>query len=149
VQGDELLAHLRRRVPEYMLPAAFVVLDALPINENGKLDRRRLPRAAGQQLAVGDHAAPRTSTEKAIAAMWCELLELPTVGVNDSFFDLGGHSMLAVKIVSTIKERFSIELAGAALFHAPTIATLAHVVDALLAMPQPRGAASDHEVIEL
>jgi amino acid adenylation domain-containing protein len=145
----DLLAHLRLRLPDYMVPAAFVFLDKLPINENGKLDRRRLPAPGAISAASHDPVAPRTATEQALAAIWQEVLELSYVGVDDSFFDLGGHSMLAVKIAMRSRETFGIDLPVAALFHAPTVAKLAEAIDARKLTSQPRAASADREVIEL
>ena len=145
----DLLAHLRSRLPDYMVPAAFVFMDALPINENGKLDRRRLPAAAAAPVASDDPVLPRTPTEHALAQIWKETLELSFVSVHDSFFDLGGHSMIAVKIAMRSRETFDIDLPVAALFRAPTVAKLAEAIDAMKITARPRVAAADREVIEL
>jgi hypothetical protein len=146
----DLLAYLRTRLPDYMVPAAFVFLDALPINENGKLDRRRLPAPSSVSAAVThDPVGPRTPTEQTLARIWQEVLELSYVGVHDSFFDLGGHSMLAVKIAMRSREAFCIDLPVAVLFHAPTVAKLAEAIDARKLTARPRAASADREVIEL
>jgi amino acid adenylation domain-containing protein len=145
----DLLTHLRTRLPDYMVPAAFVFLDKLPINENGKLDRRRLPAPGSVSAVSHDPVPPRTPTEEALAAIWQEALELSFVGVHDSFFDLGGHSILAVKIARRSREAFGIDLPVAALFHAPTVAKLAEAIDALKLTARPRAASTDREVIEL
>ena len=145
----DLLAHLRTRLPDYMVPAAFVFLDALPINENGKLDRRRLPAPGAAPQVPHEAVGPRTPTEEALAAIWQEALELSYVGIHDSFFDLGGHSMLAVKIARRSREAFGIDLPVAALFRAPTVAKLAEAIDALKVTTRPRAASADREVIEL
>jgi amino acid adenylation domain-containing protein len=146
----ELREHLRDRLPEYMIPAGFCVIDELPINENGKLDRRRLPSIEARPAPSSEPIAPRTATEIALAEIWRSALDLPSLGVADNFFDVGGHSMLAVKIVSRTRERFGIELPVAALFHAPTIAKLAAVVDGLTVTlaSAPRTTAA-RDVIEL
>ena len=145
----DLLAHLRSRLPDYMVPAAFVFLDRLPINENGKLDRKRLPAPGTVSPLPHDTVGPRTPTEQALAAIWQDALELSYVGVHDSFFDLGGHSMLAVQIVRRSREAFGVELPVAALFHAPTVAKLAEAIDGLSVAARPRSASADREVIEL
>ena len=145
----DLLAHLRARLPDYMVPAAFVFLDGLPINENGKLERRRLPAPGTVSAVAHDPVAPRTPTEQALAGIWQEALELSYVGIHDSFFDLGGHSLLAVKIARRSSETFGIDLPVAALFHAPTVAKLAEAIDALKLTARPRAASADREVIEL
>jgi len=119
---EDLRGALRQRLPEYMVPAAFVVLDALPLTANGKLDRRALP--APDAAARGPVVAPRTATEEAIAAAWREVLGLPAVGVEDSFFDLGGHSLLIVQVHRLLAAQFP-ELAVVDLFRYPTISALA------------------------
>src|SRR5205823_10841456 len=141
--------HMRSRIPDYMVPNAFVFLDALPLNGNGKIDRGRLP-AADTERAHAARTAPRTATEHALAEIWREVLDVPDVASDDSFFDLGGHSMLAVRIVSRLRARFGIDLSIAALFHAPTVAGLAELVDARAGRTVPRSDPSaTREVIEL
>jgi amino acid adenylation domain-containing protein len=128
--GEDLAApalrsFLLEQLPEYMLPSAFVMLDALPLTTNGKVDRRALPPPDESSLAQGaDYVAPRTPTEEQLAAIWAELLGLPRVGVNDNFFALGGHSLLAVRVLLRVQERFQVELPLSTLFEAPTIAQL-------------------------
>ncbi|HEV3052502.1 MAG TPA: amino acid adenylation domain-containing protein, partial [Longimicrobium sp.] len=97
VEAEELREHLRKSVPEYMVPAAFVVLEALPLSPNGKLDRRALP---APELVSGEtgYVAPRLPLEAALAGIWAEVLGRARVGVNENFFDLGGHSLLLVKV---------------------------------------------------
>src|SRR5262249_4255915 len=122
---DELRASLRRRLPEPMIPAAFVVLAALPLTASGKLDRRALPAPLSHTTAAaGPRVAPRTPVEAVIAAVWREVLSLPAVGVEESFFDLGGHSLLATRVVSRLRTALGVEIPVRALFEAPTIAGL-------------------------
>ena len=145
-----LREHLRDRLPEYMIPAGFAVIDALPLNENGKLDRRRLPSIDARTPPSSDPIAPRTTTEAALAEIWRSALELPGLSVADNFFDVGGHSMLAVKIVSRAREHFGVELPIATLFHAPTIAKFAAVIDGLtLTLASAPGTTTARDVIEL
>jgi hypothetical protein len=122
VKVDELRGFLRGRLPEYMVPSSFVVLDALPLTANGKLDRRALPdpQAAGAVAAV----LPRNETEEVIAAAWREVLGVESVGVEDSFFDLGGHSLLVVQVHRRLAPHFP-GLAVVDLFVYPTISALA------------------------
>ncbi|HEV3049322.1 MAG TPA: amino acid adenylation domain-containing protein, partial [Longimicrobium sp.] len=125
---DALRAHLRRSLPEYMVPSAFVFLKALPLTPNGKLDRQALP--APEYAADADrYVAPRTPVEEVLAGIWAEVLRLDRVGVEESFFDLGGHSLLATRVVSRVRDVFAIELPLRALFEGPTVAELAGRVE--------------------
>ncbi|HEY0022717.1 MAG TPA: non-ribosomal peptide synthase/polyketide synthase [Longimicrobium sp.] len=127
VEADALREHLRRSLPEYMVPAAFVVLDALPLTPNGKLDRHALP-APDYAAGADRYVAPRTPAEEALAEIWAEVLGLDRVGVQESFFDLGGHSLLATRVVSRVRKRFGVELPLRALFEHRTVEELARVV---------------------
>ena len=129
--ADALRALLRQRLPEYMVPSAFVILEALPLMPNGKVDRRALPDP--QQAAQGDRerVPPRTPTEKALAALWSELLGVEQVGAEDNFFDLGGHSLLATQLVSRVQETMHVELPVRALFESPALSQLAQQIDTL------------------
>ncbi|MFH9754822.1 amino acid adenylation domain-containing protein [Streptomyces griseus] len=95
---------LRRTLPDYMVPAAFVTLDALPLTPNGKLDRRALPAPQARRTG-GTMAAPETATQQVLAEIWAEILNLPEVGVDDDFFDLGGHSLLATQVIARARKR--------------------------------------------
>ncbi|MEW5926813.1 MAG: amino acid adenylation domain-containing protein [Gemmatimonadota bacterium] len=127
--ADALRAHLRERLPAYMLPAAFVVLDALPLTPSGKLDRRALP--APDFAAAERYAAPATPVEEVLAGIWAEILRADRVGVRETFFELGGHSLLAIRVVSRVRDALGVELPLRALFEAPTVAELAARVEAL------------------
>jgi amino acid adenylation domain-containing protein len=126
-----LRAHLSERLPEYMVPAAFVRLDALPVTPNGKLDRKALPAPDADAFAARAYEAPLGETEEALAAIWSELLGLERVGRCDDFFALGGHSLRAVRAVSRIRDVFAVELPLRALFEGPTVAELAGRVEEL------------------
>jgi amino acid adenylation domain-containing protein len=128
VEADALRAHLRQSLPEYMVPGAFVALDALPLTANGKLDRKALP-APELASAEDRYVAPRTPVEEVLAGIWAEVLRLERVGVTESFFDLGGHSLLATRLVSRVRVVFGVELALRALFEGPTVAELAKAVE--------------------
>ncbi|HEY0022712.1 MAG TPA: non-ribosomal peptide synthase/polyketide synthase [Longimicrobium sp.] len=128
VEAEELREHLRRSLPEYMVPAAFVVLDALPLTPNGKLDRKALP-APDYAAQADQYLAPRTPAEEVLAGIWAEVLRLEQVGVTESFFELGGHSLLATRVVSAVREAFGVELPLRALFEGPTVAELAGRVE--------------------
>ncbi|MET0400464.1 MAG: amino acid adenylation domain-containing protein [Longimicrobiaceae bacterium] len=124
----ELRAALRAELPGYMVPAAFVVLDAFPLTRSGKTDRRALP-APGAAARAGDepaaHAAPRSDVERAIAAAWQEVLGVDAVGLDDNFFDLGGHSLLLARLRSRLAGRFPGEVSVVVLFRYPTVRSLA------------------------
>ncbi|HEX8185042.1 MAG TPA: non-ribosomal peptide synthetase, partial [Blastocatellia bacterium] len=118
----ELRDFLGEKLPEYMLPSAFVVLESLPLTRNLKLDRCALPapEQARPELA-GYFVAPRTPLEETLAEIWCEVLGIDKVGVYDNFFDLGGHSLLMTQLASRIRDTFQLELPLRILFDAPTI----------------------------
>ncbi|RKH67424.1 non-ribosomal peptide synthetase [Corallococcus interemptor] len=146
--GSGLRAALKEALPEYMVPSAVVVLAALPLTTNGKVDRKALP---APDLAGGDpreYVAPRTDTEQRLAGLWQELLGVSRVGATDHFFDLGGHSLLATQALSRIRQTFSVELPLRRLFETPTLDAVARLIDEALAgkgqpAPAPRKA---HEV---
>ncbi|HEX7241984.1 MAG TPA: amino acid adenylation domain-containing protein, partial [Longimicrobiaceae bacterium] len=129
-RADELAAYLGVRLPAYMVPSAFVVLEALPLTPNGKVDRAALPALGAG--AEEEYTAPRTRTEERLAAVWSEVLGVERVGVHDDFFRLGGHSLLALRVVSRARLALGVEIPVRALFEAPTLAGLAARADALL-----------------
>jgi amino acid adenylation domain-containing protein len=118
-----LRGYIKERLPEYMVPAAIVIMGELPLTHNGKIDRRALPLPEyGNKRPVGD--APRNPVEEIVAGIWCQILKLDHAGVHDSFFDLGGHSLLATQVISRIRRTFQVELSLTVLFENPTIAAL-------------------------
>ncbi|OHD31501.1 MAG: hypothetical protein A2004_13200 [Spirochaetes bacterium GWC1_61_12] len=121
----ELRSQLAERLPEYMVPAAFVFLTALPLNANGKLDRSALPVPQAGAFAQRRFEAPQGEIELGLAAMWSELLGVDPVGRHDNFFELGGHSLLSVKLCLRANQRFDIDLALTSVFKFPTLAALA------------------------
>jgi amino acid adenylation domain-containing protein len=124
----ELRAFLAERLPDYMIPSAFVWLETLPMTHTGKLDRRALPEPPAE--ASAESAAPRTPVEELLAGIWLELLgEAKPIGVHDNFFDLGGHSLLATRVLSRIRGALGVEVPLRALFEGPTIAGLAEAVE--------------------
>jgi amino acid adenylation domain-containing protein/FkbM family methyltransferase len=127
-----LRKQLKARLPQYMVPAAFVLMEKFPLTSNGKIDRKAFPAFAGAKSATYSAvAAPQTETEKELAAIWMDLLSLEQVGVNDDFFDLGGHSLLAIRAVSRIRDKFEVNLALRNLLETPTLEALARVIDGL------------------
>jgi amino acid adenylation domain-containing protein len=129
--AEDVLAFLRRRLPEHMIPAALMELPELPINANGKLDREALPAPAGDRLdRRGQLVAPRDPVEEILAGIWSRLLEVPEVGVFDSFFELGGHSLLATQLISRVRSTFQVQVPLRALFEDPTVSGLARAVEA-------------------
>lgn len=131
VTSNDLRGQLREKLPDYMLPAFFVMLNELPITDNGKIDRRALPAPAPAEVE-DDPATPRTPTEELLSNIWTEILSLRRVGLHDNFFELGGHSLLATQVVSRVRETFSVELPLRTLFESPTIAELAPSVESSL-----------------
>ena len=125
----ELRDFLKERLPEYMLPSAFVTLAALPLNASGKVDRRALPAPEFEHGELARiYVAPRTPVEAELAQLWAQILGIQQVGIQDSFFDLGGHSLLATQIVSRVRETYKIELPLRELFETPTVAGLASLI---------------------
>jgi len=126
---EAMRAHLRRSLPEYMVPAAFVALERLPLTPNGKLDVTALP--APERGAADRHVAPRTPVEEMLAGIWAEVLRLERVGAEDGFFERGGHSLLAMRVLSRVRELFGVELPVRAIFEGPTVAEVARHVEEL------------------
>ncbi|RKH08371.1 non-ribosomal peptide synthetase [Corallococcus sp. CA053C] len=130
LDGAHLREGLRRTLPEYMVPAAFVVLDALPLNPNGKVDRKALPAPVIERTSPRPYEAPRTPTETLLAGLWQQVLGVERAGITDHFFELGGHSLLATQVVSRLRASLHVELPLNAFFDAPTLEALAARVDA-------------------
>ena len=128
-QIRQLRTFLKEKLPEYMIPSTFVVMEALPLTPNGKVDRRALPEP-NQTRSVWQEAfvAPRTSVEEHLAQIWSQILDIEQVGVHDNFFELGGHSLLTAQLLFQVRETFQVELPLLSLFAAPTVALLAEAV---------------------
>jgi amino acid adenylation domain-containing protein len=127
--ASDLRNHLKRRLPEYMLPSVFVTLDSMPLSETGKIDRESLPAPEQSRPALEQsYAAPVTALENVLAGIFGEVLKIEHVGVCDNFFELGGHSLLATRVVSKIRQIFAIELPVRKLFEEPTVSGLASVI---------------------
>jgi amino acid adenylation domain-containing protein len=126
---NDLRSFLKERLPEYMVPAAFVLLDALPLTANGKLDRRALPTPDGERPVEGTFVAANTPLEEMVAGIWVQILGLEQVGIHDNFFELGGHSLLATQAISHVRQTFQVEIPLRRLFEAPTVAELAKQIE--------------------
>ncbi len=131
--APELRSLLAGRLPDYMVPAAFVLLDALPLSPNGKVDRAALERLDLPRETGGAGAAPATPLEAALAEIFGEVLGLAAVGADDDFFSLGGHSLLATRVLSRVRRGFGVALQPRALFDAPSVTALARLVEAAMA----------------
>src|SRR5262245_61370915 len=134
----ELKSYLSERLPEYMVPVAIVELKGLPLTANGKVDRKALPEPVmGEELDEGEEA--RTAVEEIIAGIWAEVLRVERVGVNRNFFDLGGHSLAATRVIARVREVLGAEVAVRAIFETPTVAGLAEAVEKARGMGVERG----------
>ena len=125
-----LVQSLKRTLPGYMVPSAFVLLEKFPLTPNGKLDRKAFPRPEGKRPNLAqEFIAPRTAVEKQLASLWCDLLQLEEVGIDDTFFDLGGNSLAAVRMVSQYQARYGHEIPAVKVFQHPSIAKLASFLE--------------------
>jgi amino acid adenylation domain-containing protein len=132
VKGQDFHLHLKQKLPEYMLPAHYVFMDALPLTPNGKVDRKALPAPTREDASADEgYAAPRTETELALARIWAGLLGIERIGIHDDVFDLGAHSLLAMRAVTQIRQQFDVNLQLRNLFEQPTPAGLAQMIDAM------------------
>ena len=149
VTGTELRNHLAQHLPEYMLPAAVTVLKVLPLTRTGKIDRKLLAERQVDRSLKTEYVAPRSVTEEAVVEILRNLLKVDLIGIDDLFFDLGGNSILALQVVSRLREQFRIRLPQHSLFKYPTASSLAFEIERLKALPsseqqltiqpQPRG----------
>ena len=130
LSAEQLREHAAGSLPQYMVPAAFVHLESMPLTPNGKLDRRALPAPQGDAFASREYQPPQGEIESTLARLWCELLKLERVGRHDNFFELGGHSLLAVQLVSRIRKVLNVEVALSELFTHPELAALATRLEA-------------------
>jgi amino acid adenylation domain-containing protein len=138
VDTGALRTALKRRLPDYMVPAAFVELPELPLSPSGKLDRRALPAPVRGRDADSPYAAPGTATEIMVAGIWAEVLDVPRVGLDDDFFDLGGHSLLAIQVVAKLRRAAGAGLSIMDLFKNRTVRELARLIDVPLDERGPR-----------
>src|SRR6185369_9960922 len=145
---SDLRSHLKERLPDYMIPSAFVYLDALPLTSHGKLDRRALPAPDAERPELGEvFIAPQTPAEKSLANIWTKLLGVNRIGINDNYFELGGDSLLATQLVSQVRSVFEVEIPLVELFRHPTLAELAALIEE--AMIEQMEDISDEEAEQL
>jgi len=129
ISATDLRSYVRIKLPDYMVPARFIFLDALPVSPNGKIDRKALPVPGRLRPELDTpFVAGRTPLEKNLAQIWGEVLELDQIGIHDNFLDLGGNSLAATRIVSRVIAGFQIETSLPSLFHSPTVAEMAEVL---------------------
>ncbi len=134
-KAEELRSFLSAELPDYMVPADFVLLEKMPLTPNGKVDRRALPDPEQSRMASAtSYVAPRNAAEESVAAIWREVLGLERVGVTDNFFELGGHSLLGTQVISRVRNTFQVELQLRILFESPSVAGMAEAI----AKYQPR-----------
>ena len=133
VNAKDLRLFLKKKLPDYMVPSAFFVMDDMPLTSNGKLDRKALLANQDLDRCSAEFTAPQTDTEKKLAKVWVDILNISRVGIYDNFFELGGHSLLATKLASTIKESFSIDIDLPTLFKMSSLKDLAAYIDVSVA----------------
>ena len=135
ISAHELRSYLQQKLPEYLVPSSFIVLESLPLTPNGKVDHEALPEPDNCLAEAQAYTAPRNAVEEIIAGIWSKILGAKQIGVHDNFFDLGGHSLKATQVVSRLRKAFRSEIPLRHLFEFPTIAELAAVIDSLKKNP--------------
>jgi len=135
LEEEELKADLRTKLPPYMVPHQLLVIDHLPLTARGKLDRKALLQQATQQTQNGHDTAPQTPTQEILHDIWCEVLQRETVSIDDHFFDIGGHSLSATRVMSRIRNKLALELPFESLFDHPSIRTLGDQIDQQIEKP--------------
>jgi hypothetical protein len=126
---DSLRDYIKKRIPDYMIPSAFVFVDSWPLNSSGKIDREKLP-SPNDSTGKADYIAPRTPIEKRLAEIWVEILHVKQVGSDDNFFHLGGHSLLGTQLISRVREAFEVDLPLKELFTGnPTLTGLSLAIE--------------------
>ncbi|MFK8185398.1 MAG: amino acid adenylation domain-containing protein [Phormidesmis sp.] len=138
---QELRAFLQAKLPDYMVPSAFVLLDALPLMPNGKINRRALPKPSQPSVAQA-FVAPTTALEEQLCRIWCDVIRLENIGIHDNFFELGGHSLLATQVIARIQKELAIKLPLRTLFELPTVDKLATGIETLQWMQNNQSAST-------
>jgi acyl carrier protein len=144
--AEALRGHLSKVLPEHMVPAAYVRLQALPLTPNGKLDRKALPEPDEEAFSRAAYEPPQGPVEEALAAIWAELLGLERIGRHDNFFELGGHSLMAVRVMSRLQAEFGVGVPLGSFFVTPTLTSLSDIVLALKILQEDGQAPSFVEV---
>ena len=130
---SEVRGFLQQKLPAYMVPAVYVILEMLPLTPNGKVDQQALPLPDDSRVGLRDeYIAPRTPTEQQLARIWSEILGVKEIGIHDNFFDLGGHSLMATQLVSRLRSAFEVEVLLSWIFEKPTVLEIAEQVDGML-----------------
>jgi amino acid adenylation domain-containing protein len=136
IERGQLREHLKRRLPEFMVPTIFIEIAELPLTPNGKVDRRALPPPEPTEAPTGRHEPPRTRVEQILTEIWQQVLGKERIGITDDFFEIGGHSLIATQIVGRIKARLEVEIRLLDFFGAPTISKLASIIDTAKSMDE-------------
>ncbi|MDJ0580941.1 amino acid adenylation domain-containing protein [Crocosphaera sp.] len=129
IKIPDLRDFLKKKLPDYMIPSAFVFLEKLPLTPNGKIDRKALPSPDWSNRDQEGFIAPQTPTQEMLASIWGEVLKINRIGINDNFFELGGHSLIAGKIMSRVRDDFQVEIPIPQLFESPTIGQFSQVIE--------------------
>jgi acyl carrier protein len=125
-----LRSFIKGKLPAYMLPSAFEVLEKIPLNANRKVDRKALPVPKKKSAdLVQDFVAPRTASEERVAKVWSEVLQFEPIGIHDNFFQLGGHSLMAIQVISRVRDQMQVELPLRTLFENPTVSELCVAIE--------------------
>lgn len=126
--GAELRNYMKEKLPSYMVPAAFIQLEQFPLTPNGKIDLKKLPKPQNDQVSTEQFVPPRTEMEKAIIDIWKDILKIEKVGLNDNFFDLGGHSLIITQLQNRLREKLKLEISVIDLFNFPTVGSFANYI---------------------
>jgi acyl-coenzyme A synthetase/AMP-(fatty) acid ligase len=141
LRTSELREHLLGKLPEYMVPSAYVLLEELPLNHNGKVDRKNLPQPDAD-TPEQEYTGPRNPTEETLCRLWQEVLRRERVGIHDNFFKIGGHSLLAARVAARMRESFKMDIPLRRMFESPTVTQLAQAVDQMMQAAETNGASS-------
>ena len=128
---SDLRSFMKDRLPGFMVPSAYVILDKMPLTPNQKIDRRALPAPDAKDMEDGDYVAPRNAVEEMLAEIWAKTLRLDRVSVHATFFELGGHSLSAAQMMTKIREAFNVDVPLSLLFESPSVEGLGAAIEAL------------------